>query len=146
MEAYMNLVEEEIKNLGGKISHTLDTFEQPCGRAMFEFKYALGELVEGKDYTGHCTVATLFVYFRKNAFNQIEFSNRGKHLCTTLSNSNFDGSERDKKLIRFSLFRILDNIYKDYYTGVDESLWKDGLLDEKNIYHKDKQFSKLLNK
>jgi len=142
----MNLVEEEIKNLGGKISYTLDTSEQFCGKAMFVFKYALGKLVEGKDYTGHCTVATLFVYFRKNTFNQIEFSDYNKHICRTLANSNFDGSERDRKLIRFSLFRILESIYKDCYTSVDESLWKEGLLDEKNIYHKDKQFFKLLNK
>lgn len=146
MEVSMNFVEKEIKNLGGKIHYAYDAFEQLCGRAQFEFRYALGELVEGKDYTGHCTVATLFIYFRKNAFNQIEFSDHDKHLCRTLSNSNFDGSERDSQLLRISLFQFLDRVYKNCYTGVDESLWKDGLLDKNNIYHKDKQFSHLLNK
>lgn len=144
MEVYMNLVEEEIKNLGGKIIYTPDTSKQFCSKAMFKFKYALGELVEGKDYSGHCTVVTLFVYFRKNIFNQVEFSNYDKHICMTLANSNFDGSKRDGQLIRISLFQFLDKIYKDSYTSVDKSLWKDGLLDEKGIYHKDKQFSELL--
>lgn len=146
MEVYLNLVEEEIKNLSGKIDYTYNAFEQFCSRAMFEFKYALGELVEGKDYTGHCSVATLFIYFRKNDFNQIEFSDHDKHLCMTLSNSNFDGSERDSQLIRISLFQFLDRVYKNCYTGVNESLCKDGLLDKNNIYHKDKQFSELLNR
>ena len=146
MEVYMNLVEKEIKNLGGKIIYTPDTSKQFRSKAMFVFKYALGELVEGKDYTGHCTSATLFVYFRKNTFNQVEFSNYDKHICMTLANSHFDGSERDGQLIRISLFQFLDKIYKDSYTSVNETLWRDGLLDEKNIYHKDKQFSELLNK
>lgn len=142
----MNFVETEIKNLGGKVMHTYNAFDKLCGKAMFVFKYALGELVEGKDYTGHCSAATLFIYFRKNAFNQIEFSDHDKHLCMTLSNSNFDGSERYSKLLRISLFQFLDRVYKDCYTSANESLWKDGLLDGNNIYHKDKQFSEVLNK
>lgn len=146
MEVYLNLVEKEIKNLGGKIDYTSNALEQFCGRAMFVFKYALGELVEGKDYTGHCTFVTLFVYFRKNTFNQVEFSNYDKHICMTLANSHFDGSERDGQLIRIALFQFLEKIYKDSYTSVNETLWRDGLLDEKNIYHKNKQFSELLNK
>lgn len=146
MEVYLNQVEKEIKNLGGKIGYAHNAFEQFCGRAMFEFKYALGKLVEGKDYTGHYSVATLFVYFRKNDFNQVEFSVYDKHICMTLSNSNFDGSEKDGQLIRISLFQFLDKIYKDIYTSVNETLWRDGLLDRNNIYHKDKQFSELLNK
>jgi len=134
MEIYLSEVRQEAERLGGKFTFAFDADGNVCDRGMFEYRFAIGELIDGKDYTNSHSVATIYVYIRK-ADNRIIFSDYDRYNQMTLNFNNFNGDENDRYLIRISLMKFLDELYM-CRNRRDEHLWCDGMLDENNIYHR----------